>query len=218
MSRKFIITDLHVGDGGPQDDWVQRPDGFDLLHALCLELADYRRRHDAQLIITGDTFNGECGPRACIDGSTYRETMNMLREFNPILCIGNHDSEIETFRTHSIFKRFYLTHEIQLGHTLFMHGHQVDLFCGKWGWIGKAVSKAAWLIGKVNPDWEDALRASGGRDGDDVKFAKRAVAYAHRMGCDRIVCGHSHEPQIVTPEYVNGGLFSRDGWLVLDDK
>jgi UDP-2,3-diacylglucosamine pyrophosphatase LpxH len=207
----MVITDLHVGDGGERDDYVQHPEYMDLLHACVQECQDRK----AQLIITGDLFNAEYGPRACIDGPTLREACSILRPLKPIYCVGNHDSEAWQFKDHKIFTDFIIEDDVVFDHTLFMHGHQVDLFCGKWGWIGKSVSSLAAVIGVINPDWEDALRGSGGRDADDVAFANRAIAYAKKKGCNRVVCGHSHEPQLVLPNYCNAGLFTRDGWLMV---
>ncbi len=213
----FIISDLHVGDGGPRDDWIQHPEYFDKLYALVFELQDALLTHhgQVQLIILGDLYNAEYGPRACIDGPTLRRVMGLLRPFNPIYCVGNHDSETWDFRDHPIFRGYSLKDVYRSGTTFYMHGHQVDMACGRWSWIGKSVSWMAGAIGRLNPAWEDALRASGGRDGNSNAFARLATRYAAVRDYQRVICGHSHEPQIVSPTYCNAGLFYRDGWLTI---
>jgi len=211
-----IITDTHFGDGGSRDDYIQRPELMDRWLLMCATLRDMQEADpDLLVILTGDLFNGEYGPRVCIDGSTFREGMRHLRPLNPIICVGNHDSEIHTFKDHAIFAGCTIRDTLIVDGTLYMHGHQVDPFNGRFGWIGRKVSKAAGLIGMLNPDWEDALRAGGGRDSDNRAFAKCAVEYARKRGCTRVVCGHTHEAPVQTATYCNAGMWQRDGYMAI---
>lgn len=210
--KVFVISDLHVGDGGPRDDWVQYPEQFDKLFAFCQEAAD---QPGAKVIVLGDLFNGEYGSRRCLNGPSLARVMGVLRPLNPTYCVGNHDRKAWKYEDHPIFEGFTMADTVNIYGTLFCHGHQVDLFNGAWGRMGRLASWAAGLIGKLSPELEDRLRASGGRRSNHLAFARWMVKFAQAHGCSRVVCGHSHEPQTAGPVYANAGLFARDGWLML---
>jgi predicted phosphodiesterase len=126
-NRIVIFSDLHLGDGGPQDDFRHNAD---LVHTV---LRDYYLSGGFSLVLNGDIEELQRFPLPAIRGR-WRETFSLFEEFRRqtdlYKVVGNHD---EGLRTHgdgtvdgSLLDALRFTCQ---GDTLFVfHGHQATVF------------------------------------------------------------------------------------------
>jgi hypothetical protein len=75
------------------------------------------------------------------------------------------------------------------------HGHEFDLACGRWHWIGELGVKIANLLGKISPRLEDlvangsgAVRGTGRHSGK--RFCDYAVEFVGTMAHEQAVYEH----------------------------
>lgn len=130
----FIVSDLHMGDGGPRDNFaaiygnnVDRLKQFE-------NFLDYVEKCDGQLVILGDMFElwqSNFG-RVLIKRISL---LNRLAEMKAIYVVGNHDVDFKPFIEHNLLRHPFFDqisgpfmHEIEGKSFKFMHGHEVDPF------------------------------------------------------------------------------------------
>ncbi len=220
--KLYCISDLHLGDGSPKDDFQESI----WLMNLCDKVLN---QEDAELIIIGDIFEGwQCRFEDIL--VAHREVITQLMLLNLdhklILISGNHDLELREI-IGSLFAACvfdtYCLHSI-----LFMHGHQFDPMCSRYKWIGHTVS---WFGGVleyiVNRDvdkWFEKLaqRIMGkGRHGDEKEYAEIALkSIADTKDINTIVLGHTHylcrEYKIDDKIYRNSGTAMERNLLIME--
>jgi len=124
MNRVVIFSDLHLGDGGPQDDFTHNAD---LVHTV---LGDHYLRGGFSLILNGDIEETQRFPLAAIH-EQWTETLSLFNDFRRETAlykiVGNHDEGLRTRDTDSsLLDALRLTYN---GDTLFVfHGHQATVF------------------------------------------------------------------------------------------
>ncbi len=127
----FAISDLHLGDGGPRDnfDVGNRENRF--LHFL-----DYVDDNDGEIVIVGDFF--ELWQSNISKVLTKRMwLLYRLAEMNAVYVLGNHDADLSYFvnkegwLSHPFFNRMHNSYHTHMGDRFFRftHGHQVDPYC-----------------------------------------------------------------------------------------
>ncbi|MGX5200494.1 UDP-2,3-diacylglucosamine diphosphatase [Aliikangiella sp. IMCC44632] len=143
---------------------------------------------------------------------------------------GNHDAALRKFNRYAfrnilVVKEYIYTNK-QGKKLLLLHGDRFDAKIRLnrfYGWLGdKAYDSLLWLNRHYNltreklnyPYWslsnflkENLTRAKSAID----SFAYAAIEYAHQKGCQGVICGHIHHPEIRT---IKGIEYYNDGdWL-----
>jgi UDP-2,3-diacylglucosamine pyrophosphatase LpxH len=135
-----IISDLHMGDGGPRDNFA-----FDQKEAQLDGFLDYVEQMDAELFILGDMFDfwqSNIG-RVLIRQMRY---LDRLARMKAVYVVGNHDADFESLigtqlLAHPFFERMTGPFERVIAgkRVMFMHGHELDPFnrdgTPRWGRI-----------------------------------------------------------------------------------
>ncbi|HPY78394.1 MAG TPA: UDP-2,3-diacylglucosamine diphosphatase [Anaerohalosphaeraceae bacterium] len=136
----FVVSDLHMGDGGPRDNFAA--DNKAAQFSLFL---DYVEQEDGELLILGDLFEFW---QANI-GRVLIKRMDFLDRFANMqawFVVGNHDADFEALigtrmLAHPFFDRMTGPFERIIGNKRykFMHGHELDPFnqdgTPRWGRI-----------------------------------------------------------------------------------
>lgn len=136
----IIVSDLHIGDGGPRDNFAvdnkaQRFSGF----------LDYVQQQGAELFILGDLFEfwqANIGKVLM----HQKDLIERLSELQAVYVVGNHDADFEEligtdFLVHPFFERMTGPFERTISgkRFKFMHGHELDPFnrdgTPRWGRI-----------------------------------------------------------------------------------
>ena len=142
----FVISDLHLGDGGPRDNFAHDNKLYKFNSFL-----DYVEKEKGRLYILGDLFDFW---QAHIGKSikTYISLLDRMADFNPIYLIGNHDADLEQLIgmdmfTHPIFSNMTGPFIEKIGDkdVKFIHGHELDV-----------------MYQKNGPGWGDIISILGG--------------------------------------------------------
>ncbi len=134
----FVISDLHIGDGGPRDNFAQGDRPAEL--SAFLEYVEDQR---GELILLGDLFEfwQASLSKVVVQNLKLLERMERLEA---VYVLGNHDVDLKEFAGTGLIQwpllgRMTGPFERTLGGRTFrfMHGHEVDPFnCGdkpSWG-------------------------------------------------------------------------------------
>ncbi len=123
----FVISDLHMGDGGPRDNFPLNNREKEL--GLFL---DYVAGQQAELIVLGDLFEFWQMNLSKIVVK-HLPLLDRLAAMNATYVLGNHDADFDHFigtgfLAHPLFQRMCGPFERQIGgkRFKFMHGHEVD--------------------------------------------------------------------------------------------
>lgn len=127
----FVISDLHMGDGGARDNFghagSERP-------TQLMAFLDYAENEGGELVIVGDLFEFW---QANVSKVIVRnlDLLDRLADLKATYVLGNHDADLLHFigrnmLTHSFFKNMTgpFTRNIAGKTFKFMHGHEVDAF------------------------------------------------------------------------------------------
>lgn len=136
----IILSDLHMGDGGPRDNFA-----FDQKERDLNNFLDHVDRLGAEIFILGDLFDFW---QANIGKVLIRhmKSLDRLARMQAVYVVGNHDSDFESLigtglLAHSFFDRMTGPFEriIAGKRIMFMHGHELDPFSRdgtpRWGRI-----------------------------------------------------------------------------------
>jgi len=124
----FVISDLHLGDGGPRDDFAVG----DRENQLGLFL-DYVAQNQGELIVLGDLFEfWQMNLSNLI--VTHLRLLDRLARMNAIYVLGNHDADLDHFAGTGFLLHPFLQKKMcgpferRIGgrRIKFMHGHEVD--------------------------------------------------------------------------------------------
>ena len=123
----FVISDLHMGDGGVRDNFALG----DREKQLNLFL-DHVASQQGELIILGDLFEFWQMNQSNII-TMHLPLLDRLAQMNALYVLGNHDSDLDHFigaglLAHPLFQKMSGPFERQIGgkRFKFMHGHEVD--------------------------------------------------------------------------------------------
>jgi predicted phosphodiesterase len=144
----FIISDLHIGSGGPRDTL----DSLDKRH-MVESFLNHVQRENGELIILGDMMDlWRFGLMAVV--RTHHDLLDHLNEMNVQYIPGNHDQVLGSLQhpggiIHPFFDKLAspCTRHIGGRQFHFTHGHELDPINGRIGPnIGKALGMSASLI------------------------------------------------------------------------
>lgn len=125
----FCISDLHLGDGGPRDNFL--PEKEKQLYAFL----DYVEAQHGELLILGDLF--EMWQANWSKVFTYREhLLDRMARMGATYILGNHDADLYYFQgtrwiNHPLFNGMVseVRRTIHGRSIQFCHGHQADEYC-----------------------------------------------------------------------------------------
>jgi len=126
----FVVSDLHLCDGGPRDRfaWNDRPQQFD-------RFLDFVEQQHGRLIIAGDLFDlWQCNFSRSVEH--YGPLLDRLAAMQAIYVVGNHDIDLlhfigAHFLNHPLFDTLCGPFVLNDGRRRIkiMHGHEADKYC-----------------------------------------------------------------------------------------
>ena len=125
----FVISDLHIGDGGPRDNFgcpgSDRPQQLELF-------LDYVSKSSGELVILGDLFEFWQANFSLVLTKNM-SLIERLGQLKPRYVIGNHDIDLVGFIEQkllqpNLFQNLSGPFDRKIGDKIFyfMHGHEVD--------------------------------------------------------------------------------------------
>lgn len=192
----FVISDLHLGDGGFRDNFARGIEGNreEQLSAFL----DYVCRERGELIIIGDLFEFWQANLSKLLVK-YRPVLDRFSEMRAAYVVGNHDVDLASFiGTGFLFHPFFgrMCHpfeRVMAGKRFrFMHGHEVDPFnCGDSPGWGRVFSILAGML-------EDRNESPIFSDGKTVEallgeFGELMLQLWERWSAKAGKCGESSE-------------------------
>jgi UDP-2,3-diacylglucosamine pyrophosphatase LpxH len=231
----YAISDLHMGDGGPRDNFAYGTHEKELLAFL-----DMVETNRGRLIICGDLF--ELWQSNISKVLTKREwLLDRLAWMKAIYVLGNHDADLYYFigkagwLDHPFFQTMRQEHTEQIGGRWFhfIHGHQADPYCsGDNPGLGRITAiysglaedrngspmldkyrtvedKVVGRLEKLVSLW-NRLRGKPDRF-TEINRTLRNLLYAADNGYaghDVIVCGHTHFPGRIGNWHYNPGTWA----------
>lgn len=143
----YVISDLHIGSGGPRDTL-----NIDGKRNLLEAFLDHVQREDGELIILGDMIDlWRFGLISVV--KNHRELLDRLSEMDVTYIPGNHDQCLASIDHADLIHPFF--DKLQAASTRiigdkqfrFYHGHELDPVNGRIGpYMGKALGLSAGLI------------------------------------------------------------------------
>lgn len=131
----FVVSDLHLGDGGPRDNFAHMDGGK--RQQQFEQFLDYVECQGGQLFIAGDLFELWQGNISKV--LTCRmPLLDRLGRMGATYLLGNHDIDLKYLTgehglwfTHPLFKSLALEHTLEVNgrKILLVHGHEQDAYC-----------------------------------------------------------------------------------------
>lgn len=217
----WTCSDIHMGDGGPRDDFAPRV--ADFLGTLP------PKGEDDVAILVGDVLDGTRYPIGkCF--AAHRGVLKVLGELRPWWVVGNHDEDAWELREALAAMGFRLVDRMllnQAGRTWYVaHGHEWDPANRKGSWTGRTVTSVANGVGRLSPRAEDWLASLAQKlDGtgryDQGTFAATVDAFQRQFaGVDGVLAGHTHVREERTDglgkRYINTGTWPIHGWTRIE--
>jgi UDP-2,3-diacylglucosamine pyrophosphatase LpxH len=225
MINTYVISDLHLVDGGPRDPfaWGDRLPHFN-------SFLDFVEEHSGHLIIAGDLLDLWRGnfSKAMMH---YAKLLDRLAAMGAVYVLGNHDCDLRYFigtdhLTHPIFKKMSLPFILNdCGKRIkIMHGHEADAYCANdmpgMGHI-LAIITAQMEEKNGGPVWHgkgiEELFVGGlekmvtfherfwGKKPRDLELMQGLKVAVDNDECDMVVAGHTHTPGQIGNWYYNSG-------------
>lgn len=131
----FVVSDLHLGDGGPRDNFAWMSGGWRAQEFS--NFLDHVEDEDGDLIIAGDLL--ELWQANMSKVVVHRlPLLDRLADMGAVYLIGNHDIDLMYFTSehgvvldHPLFANLKMSHTIQVKNKsiLITHGHEQDAYC-----------------------------------------------------------------------------------------
>lgn len=131
----FCVSDLHMGDCGPRDNFAGMNHG--MREKEFLRFLDYVERRNGELIIAGDLFELWQGNISKVI-TCRKSLLDRLAAMGAKYMLGNHDIDLLHFKErngirldHPLFRDLHTEREIVVNgrHILLIHGHEQDVYC-----------------------------------------------------------------------------------------
>lgn len=189
----IVISDLHIGDGGPRDNFAA--DGKERQFSLFL---DYVESQGAELFILGDLF--EFWQSNIGRVLMFRmPLLERLARMQAVYVVGNHDADLEDLvgtrlLNHPFFERMSGPFSRRIGTrtVCFMHGHEVDPFnrdgTPRWGRI------LAILAGIIEDRKGSPLLSAGGLTEKSLLKVSRSFMWLWNKSVNWFEKGRPDEP------------------------
>ena len=242
MPPIFCVSDLHLCDRGPRDNFFARGEKrfFDFL--------DYVQDQKGELYILGDLFDWwQCNLSASV--LAYKDLLDRLITVGPLgtlWVVGNHDNAFVKFisATPGIHGDYLPTMSKPFEATIggkrfaFLHGHEADPTCRD---LNPGIGELTAIMSAMIEDHNKGPNKNGKAVEDLFISALEAPlniwrhvthqtdrarelidnveAYRKSVGADVVVSGHTHEQLRISDNYFNCGCWcrDRDGYTKIDE-
>jgi UDP-2,3-diacylglucosamine pyrophosphatase LpxH len=220
----IVVSDLHLGDRGPRDNFAhpdKMPDFNNFLDYVSLD----------KLVVAGDLFDfWQVNLSKAI--IMYRRLLDRLARMNASYIVGNHDADLKyfvgmDFLGHPFFKRMCTSMDGEIGGKKFLvrHGHEADPYCksdtpdfgritaiasglleDKQGPLDGEVCVEDRFIGRL--EWFSNLYKRFKGTGDRT-VELHANMKTLKGDADVLITGHTHMPGRIEGWYFNSGSWAR---------
>lgn len=209
----IVVSDLHLGDGGPRDNFVGKDAAFmDML----------RYYQDDKIIIDGDLFElWQSNISAVL--MKRLPLLDYLAEREAIYVLGNHDLDLygfigTSFLNHSFFDTMCMTHWVD--DILIVHGHEEDPDCNDFDPGLARISAIYTGMGEDKGRSEGSILARLKRlrfwhIEPDIVAEVEARRVKEKAG--RIIFGHTHSPGRRGNVYNSGSWADGTDYLRIQD-
>jgi len=242
--KKFFVSDLHLCDRGPRDNFQQNENAFyEFLHFV------YER--EGGLYLLGDVFDWwQCHPVRCMDA--YWELCVKLEKLIDMYIVGNHDNLFSRANARQILPRpdwplvkngmsgpvtiSVPSKDSESGYChnaiTIMHGHETDRYCRNPNpGIGNITAIASGLledresIVDAEQKFMSAIEMSVKvwrtlmRKGDRLREMERGVEeFRQSKNIGHIIYGHTHSPGVTDEHNYNCGswITNKPTYVVYD--
>lgn len=196
--KYLIVSDIHLGDKDCKAE------------TLLKVLKKYKAK---TIIIAGDLFDHHNLHRLC---KTHWKVLSKLRKLSKkhkvIYLIGNHCFLKAEFM--SILLGFDCKDELIIDlnnkKILILHGDIFDIYFTKFKWITNFIVKCYYILRHYTPYSNEFFMLFKHKTNDFIEkssdIKKNAIKYIDLNGYDKIICGHTHIPDIGN-KYINTGSF-----------
>lgn len=228
----FCISDLHLCDKGPRDNFIVR--GEKRLY----NFLDYVQNQNGRLYILGDLFEWwQCNLSTSV--IAYRELLTRLFDMDAYWIVGNHDNACTAFLDVPGYKHYCLpeaplprpafTMEVAGKRFALCHGHEADSTCRD---LNPGVGNITAIISGLLEDRNKGPNQNGTVIEDRFIGTLESVlsiwrwlsdqhnrrdelldgveAYRKEKRADVIICGHTHEVGRIRNQHYNCGCWCRD--------
>lgn len=246
MRSVYVISDLHMGDGGPRDNFGYGRHENDLLSFL-----DMVDDTNGLLVICGDLFElWQSNISKVLTKRVY--LLDRLAAMGAVYILGNHDADLLHFGSdnlqgggrqwlsHPFFRTMRTSLTLNVGGKLFhfVHGHETDPYCaGDTPGLGRITAiysgleedkngspmldKYRTVEDKVVGRLEKLVSLWGRLRGKPDRFTgmNRALTLYLRQGADVVVCGHTHFPGHIGDWHFNTGTWAErtNSYVVINE-
>lgn len=189
MKSTLFLSDTHLGNRKSQTNKL-------------LKFLKENTRHQ-RLVLVGDTFDDHYELPFC---TGWMQIMYNFLSFDDILIVpGNHDKWLKKFINYQFpfvtNVNITVAQEsiLLIGHKKFLitHGDAYD-----WSMVFAISSRT---LRGLSTDWQFLHKYFTGHKS---LFVRRCVKRAKDLGCDGVICGHSHQPSI---QKVDGIIYLNTG-------
>ena len=223
--QTFIVSDLHLCDGGPRDRFAygDRPQQFG-------RFLDFIGDQAGRLIIAGDLFDlWQCNLSRCIEH--YLPLLDRLAAMGAVYILGNHDVDLlhfvgKHFLNHPLFDSMTTPFVLNNGklRVKIVHGHEADPYCAdEMPGTSRILTTITGILedrnggpmrGKrsVEDLWVGTLEKMvsfharfWGKKPRDVQLIDGLKQYVDKGECDVVIGGHTHTPGHKGEWYHNSG-------------
>lgn len=149
----------------------------------------------------------------------YAELVSVIRYISrkkPVYYIlGNHDPSAK--RVKEVFPNCIVSKTLHIGSTVFLHGHDFDLFLMKYYKLIRFLFYFQWVLERTGINVRALIRhiyynnldkLPDQERGDFMLANEKKIFDNYCLGYDVIICGHTHLPKIIEDKdtfYVNCG-------------
>lgn len=210
MSEAIVISDLHLGS-----DVCQARDLLDFLNQV--------PRITNKIILNGDIFD-DLGVRKLnkFHWQIFDKIKLLRKHIDVVWIVGNHDGSINKLAElaeQDVKEEYILTSGDEK--ILIFHGHQYDNFIDNHPTITWFADKIYHVLQKIDGShnlakWAKHCSKQYLRCKEIIQ--KNAIERSCGLGCDKVICGHTHSAY-ASDIYYNSGCWTEAGptYLTIDD-
>lgn len=189
----YVVSDLHIGDGGPRDNFA-----VDDKIGIFNRFLDLVEQDNGQLYILGDLFEFWQSNISRVV-RTRMDLIDRLGRMEAVYIVGNHDADFEDFigtglLNHPLFANMTAPFEQTIGRRRFkfMHGHEVDPMhrdgTPRWGRILSIVA------GIIEDRKGSPLLSAGGTTEKSLLRLGRSFLWMYNNSINLLEKSEKHEP------------------------
>ena len=226
----FCVSDLHLCNGGPRDNFAVR--GVNRFR----NFVDWVEHQDGELVILGDLFDWwQSNLSASV--KTYYGLLQQLDRLCPLYVFGNHDNALVEFIGEGLMPNIPVirsaggpfTREIGGRRFAFLHGHEADTYCNS---LNPGIGEITAIMTALAEDKNNGPNSRGHVVEDSMISAMEAPLnlwrhltlqsnrrdemidnvekYRIEKKSDVVIYGHTHKVGRIGDYHYNTGQWCRD--------